>query len=38
MKVYELLFFFNKNVEALDTKSNTYRFIKIAYDNVIKKN
>ena len=37
MKVYELLFFFNKNVEALDTKSNTYRFIKIAYDNVIKK-
>ena len=37
MKVYELLFFFNKNVEALDTKSNTYRFIKTAYDNVIKK-
>ena len=37
MKVYELLFFFNKNVEALDTKSNTYRFIKAAYDNVIKK-
>ena len=37
MKVYELLFFFNKNIEALDTKSNTYRFIKIAYDNVIKK-
>ena len=37
MKVYELLFFFNKNIETIDTKSDTYRFIKIAYNNVIKK-
>jgi DNA polymerase (family 10) len=37
MKVYELLFLFNKLNETLDIKSNNYRFIKIAYDNVTKK-